>query len=337
VFNTAAKVQYGFAAAALVLAVVYGFAIEDPVGFVLLLGIFIAFTMAALAVSAAGVSDRAPVYRSMEDAPPLRTVVVDRSALLPPNPWPLVAAVAAGILAVGVAVSVTVVIVGVIACLIAAAGWLGQSWREDPSYSAREGARISERLIGPFGLPTLALALIGVIIISLSRVLLAVPKKGSVAVALAVAIVLLAVFFLLSSRPRLSRTTVGLLAGVSVIALIVAGGVSAGSGYRTFENHNEGAEPIKETAKNLAYSVKEITVTAGQPARITFDNLDSGTYHNVAVYSSNPGGTPIWTGEPIKGVRKITYDTVFPTAGKYAFRCDFHSTTMLGTFNVVNP
>jgi plastocyanin len=335
VFNTAAKLQYGFAVTALVLAIVYGVAIEDPTGFVLLLGIFVAFTLSALAVNSVGVRDRAPVYRSMEDAPPLQTVVVDRSALLPPNPWPLIAAVAIGTLAVGVAVNQTVLIVGIVACLIAAAGWFGQAWREDPSYTAREGERISERLLGPFGLPLLALTLIGVIMISLSRVLLAVSKKGSVVVALVVAVVILSVFFLLSARPRLSRLAFGLLAGVALLALIAAGSAGAASGYRTFENHNTNP-PVHQVAKNINYSVKTITVTAGQTARIVFSNDDHGTYHNIAVYTENPGGTPIWTGEPIKGVRTITYTNVFPTAGKYAFRCDFHA-TMVGTFNVVNP
>jgi plastocyanin len=335
VFNTAAKVQYSLAAVALLLAVIYGFAIEDPAGFVLLLGIFVAFTVGAMAVSASGVSDRAPVYGSAADSPPLQTVVLDHS-IAPPNPWPFLSAVAVGILAVGVAVSINAVIVGVIACLIAAAGWLGQSWREDPTYTAREGQRITERLLAPFGMPALALTLVGIIIISLSRVLLAVPKKASVVVALAVAIVVLSVFFFLSARPRLGRTVLGLLAGFSIVALIAAGGVSAASGYRTFDSH-AAPPPIKETAKGTAYSVKEITVTAGQPARITFRNDDAGTYHNIAVYSANPVGSPIWTGQPIKGVRTITYVNVFPQAGTYAFRCDFHPTAMVGTFNVVKP
>ncbi len=211
----------------------------------------------------------------------------------------------------------------IIACLIAAAGWFGQAWREDPSYTAREGERISERLLGPFGLPLLALTLIGIIMISLSRVLLAVSKKGSVVVALVVAVVILSVFFLLSARPRLSRMAFGLLAGVALLALIAAGSAGAASGYRTFENHNTNP-PVHQVAKNITYSVKTITVTAGQTARIVFSNDDRGTYHNIAVYTANPGGTPIWTGEPIKGVRTITYTNVFPTAGKYAFRCDFH-------------
>ena len=214
-FNTASKLQYGFAAVALVLAVVYGAAIDDPAGFVLMLGVFVAFTLGAMAVSAAGVSDRAPRYSSLKTRLRCRPSSLIVPALLPPNPWPLIGAVAAGTLAVGAAVSDTVVIVGVIACLIAASGWFAQAWREDPSYTAREGERISERLIGPFGLPVLALTVIGIIVISLSRVLLAVPKKGSVVFAIVVAVVIMATFFAISARPGMRRTTVGFLAGFS--------------------------------------------------------------------------------------------------------------------------
>ena len=162
------------------------------------------------------------------------------------------------------------------------------------------------------------------------------PKKASVVVAPGVAILVLAVFFFVSARPRLGRGALAAAAGFAIIALITAGGVSAASGYRTFDN-NGAAPPIKEVAKNTAYSNKQITVTAGAVTRITFRNLDPGVYHNMAVYSANPVGTPIWTGQPIKGVRIITYVNVFPQAGKFAFRCDFHPTAMVGTFNVVNP
>ncbi|MGH9124693.1 MAG: cupredoxin domain-containing protein, partial [Acidimicrobiales bacterium] len=67
-----------------------------------------------------------------------------------------------------------------------------------------------------------------------------------------------------------------------------------------------------------------------------FDNRDRGTYHNVAVYGAN-GTTPLWAGEPISGVRKIVYQTTFDLApGSYTFRCNFHPTSMVGTF-IVQP
>ena len=112
-FNTAAKLLYGLSAAALVFALGLQVAVDDPAGFVLLLGIFVAAFLAGLAVTGSGVRDRAPVYGP--DAPPLQTVVVDVQ-LSPPSPWPLATAVAAGTLAVGVATGRVVVTVGVIAC-----------------------------------------------------------------------------------------------------------------------------------------------------------------------------------------------------------------------------
>ena len=127
------------------------------------------------------------------------------------------------------------------------------------------------------------------------------------------------------------------MAGFALVAVVVAGGVSAATGYRRFENKNTGPPAQFQTAQNTSYKVKEITVTAGQLARITFTNLDTGVLHNIAVYTSNPGGSPIWTGAPIRGNRQITYVTVFEKAGTFAFRCDFHPTAMVGTFIVVNP
>jgi plastocyanin len=337
VFNSAAKLQYGLAAFALVLAVIYGLAIDDPTGFVLLLGAFFAFTLGALALTGSGIRDRAPVYASMDDAPPIQTIAVDRSTLGSPSPWPLVAAVAMGIFAVGVAVSDTVVIVGIIAGLLAGAGWLSQCWREDPGYTPREGERIGQRLLAPFGLPVLALTLVLIIVLSVSRILLAVPKEASVAIAFALAVVVIATFFVLSARGHVGRGPLYLLGGVALVAVVVAGGVTAATGYRKFENKNAGPPAQFETAQNTSFKVKQLTVTEGDVARIVFTNLDTGVLHNIAVYTSNPGGTPVWTGEPIRGNRQITYQAVFQKAGTFAFRCDFHPTVMTGTFVVVNP
>ena len=63
-----------------------------------------------------------------------------------------------------------------------------------------------------------------------------------------------------------------------------------------------------------------------------------GTYHNIAVYTANPGGDADLDRRADQGSpQDHLHQRVHLTAGKYAFRCDFHPTTMLGTFNVVNP
>ena len=331
-FNSAAKLMFGLAAAALVFALGLQAAVDEPAGFILLMGIFVAAVLAGLALTGSGLRDRAPRYGV--DAPPLETVPVDARPS-PPSLWPVAAAVAAGILAVGLAVGRVVVTVGVVAALIAAAGWLAQSWREDPSYTPREGAKLADRLVAPIGLPALALGLVAVVVISVSRVLLAVPKNASVAVAGVAAVVLLASFFILASRPGMARGALTGLAIVAVLGVVAAGGVSAAAGYRTFVREAPSPLGTVETAQNTKYKVSQITVTAGAVSRITFDNLDKGTYHNIAVYSASPGGDPIWAGEPVAGGKKITYTHVFNLQpGTYSFRCDFHPTLMVGTFTV---
>ncbi len=331
-FNTTAKLEFGIAAAALAFAIGLRVAVDEPAGFFILFGIFVAAFLAGLALGGSRLVDRAPRYGP--DGPPVGMVTIDRSLVTRPSPWPALTAVAVGILAVGVAVGSDVVTAGVIAVLLVTAGWFAQSWREDPSFTPREGAKIGDRLIAPLGLPLLALGLVAVIVISVSRVLLAVPKDASVAVAGGLAVLLLVAFFVLASRP-VERGVFIFLSGLAVTSVVVAGGVSAAAGYRTFDHPAAAAQTTTaQVAQNVQYKLKEITVTAGQNARISFANLDSGVYHNIAVYTQRSGGEPVWTGEPIRGVKRILYQHVFTQAGTYSFRCDFHPTTMIGTFTV---
>jgi plastocyanin len=334
-FNTAAKLSFAMAAIALALAIGLQIAVGDLSGFVVLMGIFVAATLACLALTGSAIPDQAPRFGA--DAPPVEMVAVDPTLPSPPSPWPLVTAVAVGLLAIGLAVGRTLVTIGVVAALIAAIGWLAQDWREDPAFTPREGAKLGDRLIAPLGLPALALALIAVIVISVSRVLLAVPKNASIAIAGCMAVLLLVAFFFLASRPRIARGGIIFLSGFAVVSLVAAGSVSAAAGYRTFEHPAESSAGIVVHAKNTHYDLGQITVKAGLPARITFVNEDKGTYHNIAVYTKTPGGLPLWNAEPIRGIKKILYEHVFTKPGTFSFRCDFHPTSMIGTFTVAGP
>jgi plastocyanin len=332
--NTVAKIELGLATVAFIMAVGVAVAADDPGGFVLLFGIAIAFALAGLALAGSGFSDRAPRFASAADTPPLQMVSVGRSLAPKPSPWPFAAAAALGIFAIGVAVGHSLVIVGLVFGFIAAAGWLSQAWRDDTSFTAREGARISSRLLSPVGLPIVAVALIAVIVISISRLLLTLSRTGSIIAALALAVVLLVAFFMLAARPDLGRNSLVFLGCLAVVAVVSAGSVSAAHGYRTFEHPETGPAPIPVVAKGTAFAEKTLTVVSGQLATIRFENLDP-VYHNVAVYSDS--GAPFWNGEPIKGVTKITYTHTFDLPpGTYTFRCDFHPTSMVGQF-VVDP
>jgi plastocyanin len=332
VFNTAAKLEFALAAVALGLGIGLQLSVVEPTGFYLLLSIATAALLAGLALTGSGLPDSARRYGS--DAPPVEMVSTDQSVIARPSVWPLAAALAAGVFGVGLAVGDTVVIIGIGLAFIAAAGWLAQSWQEDPAFTPREGIKLSDRLIAPIGLPLLALGLVAVIVLSVSRILLAVPKDASIAIAGVFAVLLLAAFFFLAARPRVPKSAFVVLSGFAVVSVVAAGSVSAASGYRTFEHPTEAATVPVVRAQGLKYNVQQLTVKAGDVTRITFENLDKGVYHNIAVYSQPVGGQPVWNGEPIAGVKKIAYAHVFATAGTYSFRCDFHPTTMVGFFTV---
>lgn len=333
--NSAAKYVLGLAFTTLLLGIGAAGLVHDPGAFAFLVGLAGCLAITGVVLAGAGLNDRAPVYLSPHDAPPVQLVSGGPSRAPSPSPWPFLAAVAAGFIGLGLAINHVLVIIGVVVGVLTLAGWLSQAWREDPSFSRREGAWVSGRLITPVGLPVIALLLIAVIVISISRILLTLPRAGSILVAFCLALALLFAFFALSSRPHLTRNSLIVAAGFSVVVLVAAGSVSAATGYRTFE-HPPPAGPILEIAQNTAFKLKTITVTEGQLVRITFDNRDRGTYHNVAVYGAN-GTTPLWAGEPIAGVHKIVYQNTFNLApGTYTFRCNFHPTSMVGTF-IVQP
>jgi plastocyanin len=334
-FNTVAKIELGLAAAALVMAVGVAVASDDPGGFVLLFAVCLAVVLAGLALTGSGFNDRAPRLAPGADTPPVQMVSVVRSQVPRSSPWPLVGAVALGLVALGLAEGRALVEIGLVLGLVAAAGWLSQAWREDPTFTPREGARVSSRLLTPFGLPLMAVGLIGVIVVSVSRILLTLPRAGSIAAAFLLSVLLLTVFFLLSSRPHLGRNSLVFLGSCAVVAVVGAGSVSAANGYRTFDHPEVGPAALAVVAHNTAFNTKTLTVTQGQLATIVFKNEDA-IFHNVAVYTTD--GAPVWNGEPIRGPKKVTYVHAFDLPpGTYTFRCDFHPTSMIGSFVVQAP
>jgi plastocyanin len=332
VFNTAAKLHFGLAALALVLAIGYQATTGDRSGGVLFFFLMAAALLAGLAETGATIDDSAP-WPPADSVPPQESVAVDPSLQPAPSAWPMLLAAAVGVLAIGAAAGHYVVIVGAVGALLAVFGGLAQAFREDPSHTPTEGARVTDRAVAPFLLPLTAFGLVAVLVISVSRVLLAVPKAASVAIALAVAIIVLLGFALIAARPRASSTILATVAGVAVASVIAAGAVGAATGERKFETPAlVRPQVVVLSAKNLTFDLTAIGVTVNKPVTLHFTNLDK-TYHNVAVYTAPTGGTPIIDGQPVLGVGHRTYQWTFSTPGQFNFRCDFHP-SMVGTFTV---
>jgi plastocyanin len=94
---------------------------------------------------------------------------------------------------------------------------------------------------------------------------------------------------------------------------------------------------INLIAKNIAFNTSTITVPAGSNVTIKFDNQDSRTPHNFAVYDTEAAQQTIFQGKIITGPAKIVYNFIAPDKpGTYFFRCDVHPTIMKGQF-IVQP
>jgi len=89
-------------------------------------------------------------------------------------------------------------------------------------------------------------------------------------------------------------------------------------------------------AKNMAFSMSTITVSAGASVTINFDNQDAGIPHNFSLFTDSSATPPaLFQGQVVTGPAKVTYTFAAPAkAGTYFFRCDIHPTVMTGSFIV---
>jgi plastocyanin/uncharacterized membrane protein len=67
-----------------------------------------------------------------------------------------------------------------------------------------------------------------------------------------------------------------------------------------------------------------LTVPAGEPIGLAFENEDEGVPHNVAVYEDDSAAQSLFVGDLVDGPTSVTYDVPALDPGEYYFRCDVH-------------
>ena len=309
--------------------ILYQSVVDERAGTALLLTLAVAALLATIATAGGSVPDDAPFVPS--DAPPPERRATTTGSPPRGSAWPGGAALAVAVLGTTAAAGGPVVLVGVAAVLVAAFGWFGKVWSEDPSWTPRLHERISMRLLVPLGLPVLMFALAATIAISLSRILLAVDKDASVAIAFAAALTILGACSWVATRPRVTSSAVFALVAIAVVAMAGAGITGVAAGEREFHPHEGHGEAVHLRAKNVKYSLDKITVKAGEKVTVDFHNGDADVYHNMAVYEGDgPDAAPVFNGEGFPGDDEREYTFKAPPAGAYVFVCDFHP-NMKGT------
>ncbi|MCU0312023.1 MAG: hypothetical protein MUE36_13900 [Acidimicrobiales bacterium] len=278
-FTPAFRFFAGLSVLALVSAFVAGFTSEaqDPIDRVLGplsmgwkggVGNHVAYVafLSLFAVSAA----LAGILVAFRDADPEAEAEVVRTDSVPltrapagMNYLPAFAAVGLAVVLIGMATASTgLALAGVAFLVIIGFTWTLRTWAERATGDDATNAELYHRIIDPLRVPVVAIIAVGVVVIGVSRVLLAVSKTGSVVVFSLIAITIFSITVLLAFVPRSGRYVLTGLVVLGAVLVIAGGIIGAVAGEREFEKH--GSEPTEEPAagESVESSMAPIVVTS---------------------------------------------------------------------------
>jgi hypothetical protein len=220
--------------------------------------------------------------------------------------WPMVFAVGAVTLVVGLVSYQAIFIVGAVVLLASGAEWMAQAWAERASADNAHNAEVRSRMANPFEFPLAGAIAIGIIVYSFSRIMLWLSKTNTVLAFGVLATVVMTMAFLFAYRPTIKSRAMVSVFVIGALGL-VAGGAAAGlDGERDIEAHetteNEAVEGICENPDATEADDKasqSVAATANVAAKITLSEqgalsldlngpLPEGGQNRLTLPRSNP-------------------------------------------------
>ncbi len=208
--------------------------VGDHVGYTILIGLaFVAVLLGVMAIAtregqSEDMSVAAGVDRALAVRPPMN-----------PTYWAPMGAFGVACIALGAAVSQAFLILGLVILVVTAMEWAMTAWSDRATGDPEVNSVIRARLLSPFEVPMLALLGIAVVVLGLSRVLLAAPSKTAsttIVVLVAASIFGTAVLF---AKSRASRAVMSGVLAFGAVAVLAGGIVGAAIGEREIEHHGE--------------------------------------------------------------------------------------------------
>lgn len=166
----------------------------------------------------AGVLDEVPVRRTL------------------PAAWPALGALGGGLTLVGLAGGTPLLYAGLGVIALVIIEWAIQGWAERATGDHTTNQSVRDRVMSPIEIPVAAALLIAFVVLSFSRVFLALPKNGTIIVAGVLAVAIMAIASLLAARPGISRSLVTGLMAIGAVAVLAGGIVGLTAGTREFEH-----------------------------------------------------------------------------------------------------
>ncbi|MEM9514472.1 MAG: hypothetical protein AAGA42_06400 [Actinomycetota bacterium] len=271
-FTTGTKFLVGATVVSIIVTVVYGVTQDGVMGTI---GLISASVALALVTGVNLFTRDANIF--VDDDAAVATCPASNPAP-GPSAWPLLFALGAFLMVIGLVTVEPMFIIGVIAMLAGGAEWTAQAWAERASGTASHNREVRARIANPLEYPIGGAAIIGVIAYSFSRIMLFLSKVNVVVVFSIVGALILAAAFFFAYRPNVKRSVMVGTMSVAGVALIAGGVVTGLDGERDIPEHEtaqgEAAEGLCESTekteadKNAAQTVAaqasvaaEITLT----------------------------------------------------------------------------
>jgi hypothetical protein len=242
-FTTGSKLLIGSAAAAWVFAAVYGVAQEGALGTIGLISAALALSLlAAVNVAFRDSNVSAMDHESFEASAAAQATA--RS-----TPWPLLVALGATTLTLGLVTYRTIFVLGLIAIVAGAIEWMIQGWSERASADRAFNAEARDVLVDPLELPVAAAIGGAVVVYAFSRVMLGLPSKSATVAAFAiVAALVLTVGGVIGIKRGISKATLTGTFSLVGVALIAGGAVAGLNGERETHPHETTGVLAEENA-----------------------------------------------------------------------------------------
>lgn len=296
-FTTGSKLLIGSAAASALFAVVYGVAQGGALGTIGLISAAVALAgLAGLNVFVRDSNVSAMDHDAFESS-------AAAQATARPSLWPLLVAIGATSVTLGLVTTSAFFVVGLVAIIAGAIEWMLQGWSERASADRAYNSDARDLMADPLELPVAGAIGAAVVVYSFSRVMLGLPSKSATVVAFSVAAALvLAVGAVIGIKRGISKVSLTGAFSIAAVALIGAGTFAGLNGERDIEPHHStayiahedecGAEETEADEK----ASQTVASKSNLAAELTFDGSTltadvpgfDGDFDALTLQRSNP-------------------------------------------------
>ncbi len=244
--TTGSKLYFGLGILSLLGAGAYGWGSRGGLTGVLSLGLeggigehtgyIVLLTIAAVSFFVGGA---VIAFRDADAEAVAQLVHLDRAPAAAPAQgnryWPVLGAVAAGLVVIGLVDNTQLFLLGAIIGVVALLEWMVSAWSDRATGDPGANRRIRNRIMYPLEIPVFGAIGIAALVLCISRVFLAISEHAAVAVASGFAALVIICAAAIAASPKATRTVMTLAVVLLAVGALAGGVIAAASGERKVE------------------------------------------------------------------------------------------------------